>query len=90
MTGGYLKATRGPSCAAAADKSVTFGKFAVIHAAWVGGPGRNGASRMPRPTEKEQREKQFAVGADSIRPLMTVRPAAGRMISALTKDTPVP
>ena len=40
LTGGFLKATRGPSCAAAADKSVTFGQFVAIHATWVSGSGR--------------------------------------------------
>ena len=34
-TGGHLKVTRGPSCAAAADDSVTFGSFVEFHAAWA-------------------------------------------------------
>ena len=44
LTGGFLRATRRPSCAAAAENIVTFGFFAAIPAAWVG----SGWERMDR------------------------------------------
>ena len=45
LTGGFLTATRRPSCAAAAEKIVTFGFFVEIHAAWAEGIGGRGRGK---------------------------------------------
>lgn len=47
-TGGSLKATRGPFCAAAAEYSVTCKCFAEINAAWVRGDSRAQGQKVGR------------------------------------------
>lgn len=54
LTGGFLRLTRRPSCAAAAEGSVTFGAFAVIPAAWRVVAGRKRAHNMRPYKDKGQ------------------------------------
>ncbi len=76
MTGGFLKATRAPFCAAAAEQIVTFGLFAETPAACLvlveAGPCPCGPCRPPSKAEHARRfpvsgtaQKGLLVGSGS-------------------------